>query len=58
MANREDITPLSEELQGLITAWRDRGETLEDIHAALDGKAGYVDTLIEDADADNDPEFR
>ena len=56
MANRDDINPLLDELQSLITAWRDRGETLEDIHAALDGKAGYVEGLIDDTEDDDDGE--
>ena len=56
MANRDDINPLLDELQSLITAWRDRGETLEDIHAALDGKAGYVEGLIVDTEDDDDGE--
>lgn len=57
MANRDDINPLLDELQRLITAWRDRGETLEDIHAALDGKTGYVEGLIDDTeDGDDDGE--
>lgn len=54
MANRPDITPLADELQRLLDIWRDRGESLEDIHAALDTKAGYVEALIEDSEPDED----
>lgn len=54
MANRPDITPLADELQRLLDTWRDRGESLEDIHAALDTKAGYVEALIEDSEPDED----